>query len=50
MAAWRAHGRAVSAFEFPASLGLVHNLIDPGETGQQVAVVYPKLLALIGGP
>jgi len=50
VAAWRAHGAAVDTFEFPASLGLVHNLIDPGETGQQVALVYPQLLALMGAP
>ena len=50
VAARRAHGRVVETFEFPASLGLPHNLIDPGETGQRVEVVYPKLAALIGGP
>ena len=49
VAAWRAHGRAVETFEFPARLGLPHNLIDPGETGQRVELVYPKLVALIDG-
>ena len=44
---WRAHGGAVTTFEFPADWHLVHNLVDPGETGQRVDVVYPKLIELI---
>ena len=44
---WRAHGSNVTAYEFPAALGLGHDLIDPGQPNQQVKVVYPKLVDLI---
>jgi pimeloyl-ACP methyl ester carboxylesterase len=45
---WSAHGGAVTRYEFPDDLHLVHNLVDPGETGQRVELVYPKLIELIG--
>jgi pimeloyl-ACP methyl ester carboxylesterase len=47
VAAWRAQGKTVDAYEFPANLHLVHNLVDPDEAGQRVDVAYPKLMALI---
>ncbi len=48
VADWRAHSAGdVTTYEFPAALGLGHDLIDPGQADQQVAVVYPKLIALI---
>jgi carboxylesterase len=45
---WHAQGCAVAAFEFPADWHLVHDLADPGETGQRIDLAYPKLIALIG--
>ena len=49
-AAWRASGAAgLRAYEFPAELGLPHDLIDPESTGARVELVYPKLLELIDG-
>ncbi|MCC7360022.1 MAG: alpha/beta fold hydrolase [Anaerolineales bacterium] len=47
LADWQAHGATVDSFEFPANLRLGHDLIDPGQSDQQVALVYPQLIALI---
>ena len=47
LADWQAHGATVGSYEFPAELRLGHDLIDPGQGDQQVAVVYPQLVALI---
>ena len=44
---WRLHGAAVETYQFPADLHLPHGLIDPQEPGQNIAVVYPRLLELI---
>lgn len=38
---WRCHGASVSAYEFPASNGLPHDLIDPANPIQNVKLVYP---------
>jgi pimeloyl-ACP methyl ester carboxylesterase len=46
---WRAHGANVSTYEFPASLQLDHDMIDPHRADQHVDVVYPKLIELING-
>jgi carboxylesterase len=48
VADWRAHGaRDVRTYEFPAELGLEHDMVDPGQPYQKVAAVYPKLIELI---
>jgi len=44
-AAWRRHGAAVTEHAFPAAWGLPHDLIDPAQPTQQIARVYPRLLA-----
>ena len=48
--AWRAHGAAsVTTYEFPSSLQLDHDMIDPHRSDQHIDVVYPKLIELING-
>jgi carboxylesterase len=37
----------VTAYEFPAALGLGHDLLDPDQPDQQVDLVYDKLFELI---
>ena len=44
---WRARGAAVRTFEFPARLGLNHDIVDPEQVGGNPALVYPVLLDLI---
>jgi len=44
--AWEKQGARVIRYEFPAEMKLIHDLIDPQQPWQQVAVVYPKLIAL----
>lgn len=45
---WRARcPDAVSVYRFPASLGLVHDVIDPQQKDQQTDRVYPVLLDLL---
>ena len=46
---WRAHGAPVETFEFPASDGLTHDLIDPGNAAQRTDYVYPIVTRLIEG-
>jgi acyl-CoA synthetase (AMP-forming)/AMP-acid ligase II/alpha-beta hydrolase superfamily lysophospholipase len=46
---WRAHGGHVLEFEFPAALGLNHDLIDPDQVGARTELVYPMLLEWIDG-
>ena len=46
---WRAHGATVETFEFPIADGLPHDLIDPGNTAQNTALVYPVVTRLIEG-
>jgi hypothetical protein len=41
----RAHG--VQSFQFPAELGLGHDIIDLTDPHMNVVAVYPKLLELI---
>ena len=48
VARWRAHGAAVRTHYFPAALGLIHDCIDPTQPRQQIDVVYPALLELVG--
>lgn len=42
---WRRQGAPVTTHEFPASWQLIHDLMDPMQQEQQVARVYPQLLA-----
>ena len=44
---WRAHGGNVRAYEFPAALGVRHDMIDPLQPYQRVDLVYPKLIQLL---
>jgi len=45
---WRAHrGEDVQTYQFPAELGLGHDIIDVTDPQMNVAVVYPKLFELI---
>ena len=44
---WRAHGARLTTYEFPAALGLNHDIIDPEQVGGNPALVYPVLLDLI---
>jgi carboxylesterase len=46
---WRRHGAAVSTFEFPASDGLPHDLIDPANPAQNIKLVYPVVFKTIAG-
>ncbi|MEP6494200.1 MAG: alpha/beta fold hydrolase [bacterium] len=46
---WNARGAAVSVYEFPDSLGLAHNVIDPLQRTPNPAAVYPTLIALTHG-
>ena len=43
---WRSRGADVVAYEFPESLGVHHDMIDPEQPYQRIGVVYPRLLAL----
>lgn len=45
VASWREHGADVATYEFPASLLLPHDLVDPYEQNQ--LIVYPRLVDLI---
>lgn len=46
---WRAHGAHVATHEFPRSARLPHDLIDPGNPGQNTELVYPVVTRLISG-
>lgn len=51
IALWQSKGlERVTVFDFPRSLGLVHDLIDVHQRRQRTGVVYPTLLELIDGP
>ncbi len=47
--AWRKHGAPVRTFEFPASDGLPHDLIDPGNAKQNTNLSYPVITMAIRG-
>jgi hypothetical protein len=40
----------VSTYEFPAELGLDHDLIDPDSPHANTDAVYPRLIELIQAP
>jgi alpha-beta hydrolase superfamily lysophospholipase len=44
---WNRAGAAVQTYEFPASLGYAHDLIDPSEPYQAIDAIYPLLIDLI---
>lgn len=46
---WRRHGARANLFEFDAARGLIHDVIDPAQVGQQVDYTYPILLERITG-
>lgn len=48
-ARWAARGTRVNVYEFPDSLRLAHDVIDPRERGADTAAVYPVLDALVNG-
>ncbi len=43
---WQARGARVPTYEFPASLDLDHDLIDPNHAKQHIDVVYPRMIEL----
>jgi hypothetical protein len=46
--AWReVGGHAIAAYEFPESLGIGHDMIDPLQVGANPAVSYPVILELL---
>jgi carboxylesterase len=44
---WERHGARVVRYEFEAGLKLAHDIIDPNQPRQQVAITYPKLIELM---
>ena len=38
---WQRHGANTTTLEFPLSLGLGHDLIDPTHLDQRIDIVYP---------
>ena len=47
VAHWQKDGAHIAIYEFPLSLGLGHDLIDPGQPDQQIDLVYPQLIDLV---
>jgi len=47
--AWNRRGSAVTVYEFPDSLGLSHNIVDPINRPAKTGAVYPVLEALAHG-
>ena len=49
VAAWRAHGaRDIETYEFPKSLRLDHDVIDPAQPQDNPTVTYGVLMRAIG--
>ena len=46
-ALWRAHGARVESYQFPAGMGIRHDMIDPEQPYQRTGIVYPVLERLI---
>ena len=44
---WRARGADVRAYEFPESLAIAHDMIDPEQPYQRIAVSYPVIVRLV---
>jgi carboxylesterase len=47
VSSWTQDGANIKTYEFPASLGLEHDMIDPSQPNQPIDIIYPKLLELI---
>ena len=45
---WRAMGAEVRDYEFPESLAVRHDMIDPEQPYQRIAVSYPVIVGLVG--
>ena len=45
---WRARGAEVRDYEFPESLAVRHDMIDPEQPYQRIAVSYPVIVRLVG--
>jgi pimeloyl-ACP methyl ester carboxylesterase len=46
-ALWKQAGANISTFEFPSSLKLPHDLIDPAQPDQDIQAVYPEIMSLV---
>ena len=46
---WRARGAEVQTYEFPESLGVRHDMIDPEQPYQRVSVSYPVIERMATG-
>ncbi len=46
---WQAHGAPVRRYEFPRSMKVFHDMIDPRNPFQRTSAVYPVLLDLLDG-
>lgn len=44
---WRGRGATVTAYEFPESTGVRHDMIDPDQPYERTAVVYPVIERLV---
>jgi len=44
---WTREGANIKTYEFPASLGYAHDLIDPSQPYQSIDTIYPQLIELI---
>jgi alpha-beta hydrolase superfamily lysophospholipase len=44
---WMQNGATINTYEFPASQGLAHDLIDPSQPNQPIDMIYPQLIELI---
>jgi carboxylesterase len=44
---WTRNGANITTYEFPASLGFAHDLIDPSQPNQPIDTIYPQLIGLI---
>ncbi len=47
VSSWTQDGTNIKTYEFPASLGLEHDMIDPSQPNQPINIIYPKLIELI---
>lgn len=48
-AQWRRHGQVVTLVRIPACLGLPHDIIDAAQPHQDIALVYPIVVAMAEG-
>ena len=48
VASWTSHGATVDVRRIPASLGLLHDLIDPRQPDAQIDYAYPIIIEMIG--